>query len=97
MNLTQFGKIPKKMIQDFAELFGLKHKSLFWVKIVLNYYYNKYKEKVVKNYMVWDTINIDRHKIAACMMKAALVSKPLYIPLCAKIRFIFTKNSIAKF
>lgn len=82
----------EKMIKEFSELFGVKYKPLFLLKVMLNYFYNKYKETTVKTYMVWDTINIDRHKIAACIMKSILVIKPLYIPLSAKLKFTFTKK-----
>lgn len=82
--------IVEGMITEAATLFGIKHKSLFWVERKLRRRYNAYKDTIVKTFMVMDTVNIDRHKIAACLIKAILVTKPLYIPLLAKIKFIFS-------
>lgn len=85
--------IIKDKILTASELFGLKYKSLFYIKLCLKYYYNKYKDIIVKTYMVLDTKNIDRHKIASCLLKAILIVKPLYIPLSARIKFVFSKKS----
>lgn len=42
----------------------------------------------LRSYMVNSTHNIDRHKIAACMLKAIVVSKPIKILLKEKISYV---------
>ncbi len=84
--------IIERSIKNHSEMLGVSYKNLPWVKLCMRHKFNKYKDVLVKNYMVLDTFNIDRHKIAACMMKAILNVKPLYIPYCAKLKFLFSSK-----
>ena len=83
-------------IMKFSKRFGVKYKPLYLVRSILEYRYNKYKDIVVKTYMHLDTTNIDRHKIAACILKAILATKPLFIPLKAKWKILCTKKSFVE-
>lgn len=85
-------EVIKGLIDTNAKKLGINHKSNNRVKHSLRYKYNKYKDILVKNYMVLDTVNVDRHKIAACMLKAILVVKPLKISLKSKLTFLFSSG-----
>ena len=87
-------KIIEKSIINHSEMLGVSYKSLSWVKRCMRRRFNKYKDALVKNYMVLDTFNIDRHKIAACMMKAILIVKPLYIPYYARFKLLFSGKNV---
>ena len=86
--------IIQKSLLYFCEKLGVKHKPLFLLKRIMKYRYNKYKDAFIKGHMYLNTKNIDRHKISSCIAKSILVTKPLYIPLLSKIRFVFSKKPI---
>lgn len=86
--------VVKKQIVQFSEKLGIKYKSLRILEKTIKYRFNKYKDEIVKNFMEASTARIDRHKIAACFMKAIVVSKPLYIPLDKKIRLTFSPKKV---
>ncbi len=83
----------EQLIIEFSELLGVKHKPLSWLKFILRYHYTRQKKYVKKAYMKKNTINIDRHKVSACIMKSILTAKPLFIPLCKKIKFLCSSAS----
>ena len=62
------------------------------MKIIMLFHYKRLRKKIINIYMDENTDLIDRHKIAACVMKSILYAKPLYIPLKTKIKYIFSKK-----
>lgn len=82
--------VVKVLISENSKKLGIKHKNFVLLKFKFKYYYTKYRAFIVKNYMTPDTIRIDRHKISSCIMKATLKVKPLYIPVCSRIKFLFS-------
>lgn len=78
--LEEFEKIWPQLdalIDEFVEEYKLKsnHRSLTRTRI--KKLYIKYRAKVLRSYMAKGTERIDKHKIAACMMKATCVVHPL--------------------
>ncbi len=96
--VNEFDKLWNCIIQNsivkFAEQLNIKCKPLFFLKFALKNRYNKYKDSVVKTFMSMDTTNIDRHKIASCILKSILVTKPIYIPIHTKLKFVFSKKEL---
>ncbi len=45
----------------------------------------------IHSYMIDETRNIDRHKIASCMVKAILIAKPLRVSFFNKVKQLFKK------
>lgn len=86
--------IIEPLVESASVKFGLKYKKFFYIKPIMRYLYQKYKDIIVKSYMLINTTNIDRHKIASCIMKAILVVKPLYIPLNKKLKFLFSSKDV---
>ncbi len=86
--------IIKQSLLYFCNKLGVKHKPLFIIKYRMQQLYNRYQDAFIKGNMYLDTQNIDRHKISACVAKAILVTKPLYIPLFSKIRFVCSDKAI---
>lgn len=95
---NEFDVIWSKIIQPHivahAKDKGVKHKPLFLLKSLIRYRYNKYKDILVRTYMVLNTTYVDRHKIASCILKSVLMSNPLLIPLSAKVKFVFSKKKL---
>lgn len=85
--------VVKVLISENSKKLGIKHKNFVFLKFKLRYFYTKYRAFIVKNYMTPDTIRIDRHKISSCMMKAILKTKPLYIPICSRAKFLFSASN----
>lgn len=59
-------------------------------RIFNTYQYEKYKLK--KYFMNNEEDNIDRHKIAACMMYSIMKISPLYVPINRRIRYFFQRK-----
>lgn len=58
--------------------------------------YQKERNKIKKYYMKNPNENIDRHKIAACMMFAIMDIYPIYIPLKYKIKAILKREPFSQ-
>lgn len=86
--------IIKETIQNFCKKLGVRHKPFFLLKFQMGKRYNTYKNAFIKGNMYLNTRNIDRHKISSCIAKSILVTKPLYIPLISKIKFVFSNKPI---
>lgn len=76
---------------DFLSQYNLKNYVSWSKRIAKSCFYDEVN-LFVKSYMVKDTKNIDRHKIAACMIKAILVSKPLRVSFIDKVHLFFGKK-----
>lgn len=87
-------EIIENSIRNFCERLGVKHKPFFLLKIQMKKRYNTYKNAFIKGNMYLNTKNIDRHKISSCIAKSILMTKPLYIPLVSKVKFVFSNKSI---
>lgn len=83
--------LSNKIKEEAGDL-DVGYRPLWFVKFFLFFHYKRLRKKIIDLYMADDTVNIDRHKIAACVMKSVLLVKPLYIPLKSKIKFIFSKK-----
>lgn len=82
--------VIKPLIESFCENLGVKCKPIFFTKLILKCFYHKQKKRLIKVYMGNSVVNIDRHKVAAILMKAILLFKPLYIPFLTKVKFVFS-------
>lgn len=89
-------KTIKPLIEDFSNTYGLLgHSSNFTMRL-MRHYYNKYRNIFIKSFMVDETVKIDRHKIASCMTKAVLMTKPLRIKFKDFIKLILFKKNLTK-
>ncbi len=82
------------IIVEMAEDLGLKYKRLSYLERRLKRVYGQLKNHFITTYMSIESPDIDRHKIAACALKAIMMVKPLYIPLRYRFKFIFTKKKL---
>lgn len=89
-----WNKILLPIILMYSRNYGVKHKPISFLKKIIYNYYNNYRDIFLKRYMTYGVVDIDRHKIAACFLKCILEIKPLYIPLSAKIKIIFSNKEI---
>lgn len=84
------------LLDKYCRKYGLKCKHRRYIETRVWHSYNNLRDLFIKKYMRYDVKNIDRHKIAACMMKAILNTKPFYIPLNIRFGILFTKNKLNK-
>ena len=82
----------KSTIIEISQSLGLKHKNLNYLERKIKNVYNDLKRNLIDTYMSVDSPDIDRHKIAACALKAIMIVKAVYIPWKAKLKFIFSKE-----
>ncbi len=81
--IKEFGDKYRKFVY-FNKLSKLKAKKCF----------HKEAQTFVHSYMVNETKNIDRHKIASCMLKAILVAKPFKCSFLQKTTQFFKREKI---
>lgn len=92
----EYNKIWDLIIQESIN----EHKNDFGLKTKINLknrigkQFNQQRDKFIKSFMVTEVCNIDRHKIAACIVKSILIVKPFYIPLKTKLKLIFTNREL---
>lgn len=84
------------LIKETSNRLNLKQKNLSISRYFIGKIYDKEKNIFMNSYMVSSTNNIDRHKIASCLMKAILKIKPIKIPLNEKLQILFRKNKCGK-
>lgn len=93
INKIWIESIRDSIIQVSSDL-GLKHKSISYLEKRIKKIYHKQKKYFIDSYMSPLSPNIDRHKIAACVMKTIMIVKPIQIPFGAKIKFIFSNKKL---
>lgn len=90
-SIEEFNKIWDDIVQGLIEDIisenpYLKQKNLKVVKFLIKHVFLKEAKIFINSYMVSATRKIDRHKLAACMVKAILFAKPFKISLKSKIK-----------
>lgn len=65
-------------------------KPLAYERLFSNYQFSR--EKLKKYYMENSNGNIDRHKVAACMMSSIVEIYPYYVPFTQKLKMFFAKG-----
>lgn len=92
-----FEKVWNDLILDLLNQykfdFNLKYNERK-VKRKLAHLYYKQENHFKHSYMVSQTKHIDRHKIAACMLKSILILQPLKFPFISKVKHFFYKEEI---
>lgn len=81
--LDLFNKIWKDVIVPISNEISNNHglrKCYKKAKYIAQRRFYKESQVFVQSYMVDKTRNIDRHKIASCMLKSILIAKPLKMP-----------------
>lgn len=89
-------KVLLPLILEYSNTYKLKNKSLSYIRRMVWHFYNNQRDLLLKKYMSSSVTDIDRHKIASCFVNSILEVKPLYIPLSAKIRLIFSNKEICE-
>lgn len=87
-------EVIKPTIFQFSEELGINKKDDYIIEKKVKKIYNQQKRYFVESYMSPDSPNIDRHKIAACLVKTIMIVKPLRIPISKKIEFVFSKKPL---
>lgn len=82
--------IIKQQCEDDHRVYYNKKVSRF----LIEHYFNKYRDEFIASFMEYKNKNIDRHKIAACLVKAILVAKPIKIKPSFFITSFFSKKRI---
>lgn len=95
-----FDTIWEKTVEKTCEIYLEKYGSGNLVnhiakskKKARRYYYES-SRIFVYSYMRNMTHNIDRHKIASCMVKSILMARPLRVSFFDKVKWFFTKENI---
>lgn len=95
-NIEEFNKIWEEivfpLINNVSEVLHLRCKNYKLVRFVMRHVFLKETKVFINSYMVSKTKNIDRHKLAACMVKAILFAKPLRLSFSDKIAIIKLKR-----
>lgn len=84
------------LINEFKAEYGLNNKNLRFVKFRTKKLYRKYRTLFLKSYMMFNTVRIDKHKIASCMMKSLYIVKPLKLTFKDWFLVRFKPKSINK-
>ena len=69
----------KSTIIEISQSLGLKHKNLNYLERKIKNVYNDLKRNLIDTYMSVDSPDIDRHKIAACALKAIMIVKAMAV------------------
>lgn len=88
-SIEEFNKIWDDIVVGLIEDISsnnsaLKQKNLKIVKLFVRHIFLKEAKVFINSYMVSATRKIDRHKLAACMVKAILFAKPFRVSLKTK-------------
>ncbi len=84
------------LILEYSKTYKLKYKPIFYIRRMIWHFYNNQRDLLLKKYMSSSVTDIDRHKIASCFVNSILEVKPLYIPLSAEMKLIFTNKKICQ-
>ena len=81
------------LLDEIKNKYELKSKNIFLLKLRAKNLYDKYRSEYLNNYMYYDAAKIDKHKVASCLTKVILVTKPIRIPFKDKLRIRFKQNT----
>lgn len=82
------------LLSKYIDDYGLKCKSQRYIESRIWHNYNNLRDLFIKKYMRYNVANIDRHKIAACILKSILKVKPFYIPLLSKLKILLYNKDL---
>ena len=82
------------LIKTYSEKYKLAHHRVDSIERRLRFHFYQQRDIFLTSFMREDVYDIDRHKIASCLMKSILRVRPLYIPLIVKLKFTLSKKSL---
>lgn len=82
------------LIIAYSEKYKLAYHRIDSIERRLRFHFYQQRDLFLKSFMREDVYDIDRHKIASCLMKSILRVRPLYLPLIVRLKFTFSKKSL---